>query len=175
MQRPGRFDDTRCCESARRRRQSLLSKEGDRHARGPSPPDLCGTLPDPRHGEKRAFRPGDRPPARPGPHDGLARGAARRGPVGGAQDDAGAVAHGGGAAGRGLEPRAGRRAPPQGGRAGGGPAVDPRAHPRRPQGRRRSLAASPPPRQEAEPEGRRPCGPRPHPGPGGHPRATGGG
>ncbi len=73
---------------------------------------------------KRAFRPGDRPPARPRPHDGMARGAAQRrqarlppqagpaqvgqapqrGLVGGAQDDAGAVAHGGGAAGRGPGP-----------------------------------------------------------------------
>ncbi len=168
-------------------------REGDRHARGPSPPDLCGTLPDPRPEEKRAFRPGDRPPARPRPHDGMARGAAQRrqarlppqaspaqvgqapqrGLVGGAQDDAGAVAHGGGAAGRGLEPRAGQRAPPQGGRADGGASVDLRAHPRRPEGRRRSLAASPPPREEAEPEGRGPRGPRPHPGPGGHLRAPG--
>jgi len=46
----------------------------------------------------------------------------------------------------------------------GGPAVDPAARPRRPEGGRPALAASPPPGQEVGPEGWRPRGPRAHPG-----------
>ncbi len=57
-------------------------------------------------------------PARPGAAE--VRGAALRGPVGAQEDDAGAVAHGGGAAGAGLEPRAGRRAAAPVGPSGGG-------------------------------------------------------
>ena len=172
----------------------VLSR-GDRHARGPAPPDPYREIPDPRPDGKRAFRRGDRPPAgaqsvigparepaqrrSPGPaaRPGAAQGggAARRGPVGAQQDDAGAGGAGGGAAGGGLEPGADLRSPPEGGRADGGASVDLPARPRRPQGGRRALAAPAPPAREAEPQGRGPRGPGAHPGPGGHPGAPGAG
>jgi len=69
-------------------------------------------------------------------------GAAERGVVGPGRDDAGAVARGRGEAGGGLEPRADLRAFQEGGRADGGPAVDPASRPRRPEGGRPALAAS---------------------------------
>jgi len=47
--------------------------QGDRHARGPPPPDPPREMPDPRDGEKRSFRRGGRPPAGARPGDGLAR------------------------------------------------------------------------------------------------------
>ncbi len=170
-------------------------REGDRHARGLPPPDLPREMPDPRPDGKRAFRRGDRPPARaqsvidlardpaqrrsPGlparPGAAAGRGAAQRGVVGAQEDDAGAVGAGGGAAGAGLEPGAGRRPAAPGGPPGGGAPVDLPARPRRPQGRGPALAAPAPPGKEAEPEGRGPRGPGPHPGPGGHPRAPGAG
>jgi len=57
----------------------------------------------------------------------------------------------------------------------GGPAVDPAARPRRPEGRGPALAASAPQGKEAGPQGRSPRGPRPHPGAGGHLGAPGAG
>ncbi len=115
-------------------------------------PDLCAE-------KKRPFGSGHCPTAGPGPDDGLARGApeqrraristqagaahgvgtASGGLVGSEEDDAGAVEAGCGQAGGGLEPRADRRAFPEGGRPDGWPSVDLHARPCRSEGGRRAL------------------------------------